>query len=66
MTSSLDDPGTDEESVLPAERSRGSEEELARGRVEQTPVTMINWVAVVIGAFVLVVLVIVVVAYVIA
>ena len=66
MTSSLDDPGADKASVPRAERPRGSEEELARGRVEQTPVTMINRVAVVIGAFVLVVLVIVVVAYVIA
>jgi hypothetical protein len=66
MISSLHDPGTDETSVPPAERPRGSEEELARGRVEQTPVTMINWVAVVIGAFALLVVAIVVVAYVIA
>jgi len=60
------DPGADEKSVPPAERPPGSEEELARGRVEQTPVTVINWVAVVIGALVALALAVVVVAYVIA
>jgi hypothetical protein len=60
------DPGAAEDSAPPAERPRGSEEELARGRVEQTPVSMISWVAVVIGAVVALVLVIVVIAYVIA
>ena len=59
-------PGADEKSVPPAERPPGSEEELARGRVEQTPVTVINWVAVVIGALVALALAVVVVAYVIA
>ncbi len=66
MARSLDDPGADEKSVPPAERPPGSEEELARGRVEQTPVTVINWVAVVIGALVALALAVVVVAYVIA
>jgi hypothetical protein len=56
----------DSEGVPPAERPRSGEQELARGRVEQTPVSMINWVAVVIGAFALLVLVLVVAAYVIA
>jgi hypothetical protein len=63
---SADDTRTDEESVSPAERPRGGEEELARGRVEQTPFSVINWVAVVIGAFVVLVLGVVVVAYVVA
>ena len=66
MIRSLEDPRTDEESVPPAERPRGSEEELTRGRVEQTPFTMISWVTVVIGAFAVLVLAVVVVAYVIA
>ncbi|HET6684619.1 MAG TPA: hypothetical protein VFG75_13050 [Gaiella sp.] len=66
MIGSLHDPGTDERSFPPAELPRGSEEELARGRVEQTPVTMINWVAVAIGAFAVLVLAIVVAAYLIA
>lgn len=66
MIRSLEDPRTDEESVPSAERPRGSEEELTRGRVEQTPFTMISWVTVVIGASVLLVLAIVVVAYVVA
>jgi hypothetical protein len=63
---SVDDPRADEESVPPAERPRGGEAELARGRVEQTPVSVINWVAVVIGVFAALVLVLVVVAYVVA
>ena len=50
----------------PAEQPRGSEQELARGRVEQTPFTMINWVGVAIGAIALVALALVVVAYVLA
>ena len=37
-----------------------------RGRVEQTPVTLINWVALVIGAVVVLALVVVVAAYLIA
>ncbi len=63
---SVDDRQSDEGPAPPAERPRGSEEELARGRVEQTPVTVINWVALVIGAFAALVLVLVVVAYVVA
>jgi hypothetical protein len=66
MARPLDDPSADEKSVPSAERPRGSEQELARGRVEQTPVTVINWVAVAIGALVVLALAIVVVAYVIA
>jgi len=66
VTRPVDDPDTVAESVPPAELPRTGEEELARGRVEQTPVSVINWVAVVIGAVVVVVLVLVVVAYVVA
>lgn len=66
VTRPVDDPDTDAETVPPAELPRTGEEELARGRVEQTPVSMINWVAVVIGAVVVVALVLVVVAYVVA
>jgi hypothetical protein len=63
---SLDDPVTDEQTTPPAELPRTSEEELARGRVEQTPFSMINRVALVIGAVVALALVIVVIAYVVA
>jgi hypothetical protein len=52
--------------ALPAEQSRGGEQELARGRVEQTPFSMISWVGVVIGAFAVLALALVVVAYVVA
>ena len=57
-----DEPGA----RLPAEQPRGSEQELARGRVEQTPFTMINWVGLGIGAFALLALALVVLAYVLA
>ena len=50
----------------PAERRPTDEVELARGTVEQTPVSMINWVAVVIGAVVVLALVVVVAAYLVA
>lgn len=50
----------------PAERPRTGEEELARGRVEQTPVSMISWVAVALALLAGLALVLVVVAYVIA
>jgi hypothetical protein len=66
MIGSLEDRQADEKTVPAAERARGSEEELARGRVEQTPVTMIGWVALAIGAFAVLVLVVVVAAYLIA
>ena len=66
MVRPADDPGADEDVAPPAERPRGSEEELARGRVEQTPFSMINWVAAAIGAVVVLALVVVVVAYVVA
>ena len=66
MIRSAEDPRPDEESVPPAERPRGSEVELARGRVEHTPFSLINWVALVVAAFAVVVLVLVVVAYVVA
>jgi hypothetical protein len=61
-----DDVDEASEGTPPAERPRSGEQELARGRVEQTPVSMINWVAVVIGAFAALVLVVVVAAYLIA
>ena len=66
MIRSADASRTDEDSVPPAERPRGSEEELAHGRVEQTPFSVINWVAVVIAASAVLVLAVVVVAYVLA
>ena len=50
----------------PAERPATDEVVLARGKVEQTPFSMINWVAVVIGAVVARVLVLFVAAYLIA
>ena len=62
---SLEDTVTDEQ-LPPAERPGTDEAELARGRVEQTPFSMINWVALGIGAFAALVLVIVVIAYVVA
>lgn len=62
---SLEDPVTDEQ-LPPAERPSTDEAELARGRVEQTPFSMISWVALGVGAFAALVLVIVVIAYVIA
>ena len=61
-----DDIGAAPEGAVPAEQSRGGEQELARGRVEQTPFSMISWVGVVIGAAVALVLALVVVAYVVA
>ena len=59
---------TDEvpETTPPAERPLTDEVVLARGKVEQTPFSMINRVAVVIGAVVVLVLVVVVAAYLIA
>ena len=65
MTRSLEDPVGDDQ-LPPAERPRTGEEELARGRVEQTPFSMINWVAVVIGPSTALVLLIVVISYLIA
>lgn len=62
---SLEDPVSDDQ-LPPAERPRTGEAELARGRVEQTPFSMITWVAVGIVAFAALVLVIVVIAYLIA
>jgi len=50
----------------PAERPPTDEVALVRGRVEQTPVTLINWVALLIGAVVVLALVVVVAAYLIA
>jgi len=50
----------------PAERPPTDEVALARGRVEQTPVTLVNWVAIAIGAVVVLALVVVVAAYLIA
>jgi hypothetical protein len=52
--------------TVPAEQPRGSEQELARGRVEQTPFSMISWVGVVIGAFAVLALALVAVAYLVA
>jgi hypothetical protein len=63
---SLEDPVADEQTTPPAERPRTDETELARGRVEQTPFSIINWVALAIGAVVALALVVVVVAYVVA
>jgi len=50
----------------PAERPPTDEVAVARGTVEQTPLTLINWVAVVIGAVVVLALILVVAAYLIA
>jgi hypothetical protein len=50
----------------PAERPPTDEVVLARGKVEQTPFSMISWVAIVIGTVVVLVLVVVVAAYLIA
>jgi len=63
---SSESPVADERRTPPAEPPRTGEQELTRGRVEQTPFSMINWVAVVIGTFAALVLAVVVVAYVIA
>jgi hypothetical protein len=52
--------------AVPAEQSRGGEQELARGRVEQTPFSMISWVGVVIGGFAVLALALVAVAYLVA
>ena len=59
--------GTDDvPGATPAERPPTDEVALVRGRVEQTPVTLINWVALVIGAVVVLALLVVVAAYLIA
>jgi len=54
------------EEAVPAEQPRGGEQELARGRLEQTPFSMIGRVGVVIGAFAVLALALVAVAYVVA
>jgi hypothetical protein len=61
-----DEQEANEIGVPPAERPRSAEEELARGQVEQTPFSVISWVAVALGLLAAVALVLVVVAYVIA
>jgi len=61
-----DETGAAPEEAVPAEEQRGGEQELARGRVEQTPFSMISWVGVVIGAFAVLALALVAVAYVVA
>jgi hypothetical protein len=66
VTRPVDETGAAPEDAVPAEQPRGGEQELARGRVEQTPFSMISWVGVVIGASVVLVLALVVVAYVVA
>jgi hypothetical protein len=54
------------ERTPPAERPRTEEQELARGRVEQTPFSVISWVGLTIGLVVLLVVALVVVAYLVA
>jgi hypothetical protein len=61
-----DETGAAPERAAPAEQPRGGEQELARGRVEQTPFSLISWVGVVIGAFAVLALALVAVAYVVA
>jgi hypothetical protein len=61
-----DETGAAPAEAVPAEQPRGGEQELARGRVEQTPFSMISWVGVVIGAFAMLALALVAVAYVVA
>ncbi len=61
-----DESGAAPEETVPAERPRGSEQELARGLAEQTPFSMISWVGVAIGAFAVLALALVAVAYVVA
>ena len=61
-----DETGTVSAEAVPAEQPRGGEQELARGRVEQTPFSMISWVGVVIGAFAVLALALVAVAYLVA
>jgi hypothetical protein len=61
-----DETGTVSAEAIPAEEPRGGERELARGRVEQTPFSMISWVGVVIGGFAVLALALVAVAYLVA
>ena len=61
-----DETGTVSAEAIPAEQPRGGAQELARGRVEQTPFSMIGRVGVVIGAFAVLALALVAVAYVVA
>ena len=63
MTPARHDTDHAPDATPPAERPPTDEVALARGKVEQTPVTLINWVAVVIGAVVVLALVVVVAAY---
>src|SRR5262245_41488999 len=65
MTSAAGPPEPSE-SNAPAEQPPTDEVAVARGRVEQTPFSMINWVGIVIGAVVVLALVVVVAAYLIA
>ena len=66
MTRPVDDTGDVPEHALPAEQPGGGEQELARGRIEQTPVSLINRVGVAIGALALFALALAVLAYVLA
>jgi hypothetical protein len=66
VTRPVDETGATPAEPGAAEQSRGSEQELARGRVEQTPFSVISWVGVVVGAFAVLALALVVVAYVVA
>lgn len=61
-----DETGAAPAEAIPAEQRRGGEQELARGLAEQTPFSMISWVGAVIGAFAVLALALVVVAYVVA
>jgi hypothetical protein len=61
-----DETGAAPEKTAPAVQPRGSEQELARGRVEQTPFSLISWVGVAIGALAVLALALVAVAYVVA
>ena len=61
-----DETGAASAEAVPAEQRRGGEQELARGLAEQTPFSMISWVGAVIGAFAVLALALVAVAYVVA
>jgi hypothetical protein len=61
-----DETGAAPEKTAPAVQPRGSEQELARGRVEQTPFSLISWVGVAIGALAVLALALVAFAYVVS
>jgi len=66
MTTARHERSEAPESTPPSELPPTDEVQIARGTVDQTPFAMINWVAIVVGGVVLLVLVLVVAAYLIA